>query len=331
MLSRIRRRFTHPGLWALLILPALIGAALLSAGLAASAYAPEPARIFVDPAAAPAAPAAPLTSALFHYRTNALALAQATPAAPAVRGPGQVTELILIKIVRGGPAAPGDWTLYATGTLTNPTNLAGSSPVDSAAQWAEFLPDAYTLSETFTGSDPAVGAAYTPEPWMCVDNQTGLPVGVSAGGTVVIVAGADVTCTIVNVYAPTPTPSPSPSPSPSPTAPPPWIIGRKVYVACDGPYQGATVGLSGWTITATLVGVETAQAVTTTDALGQYTFTAEMLGGMAFPGATIEVCEEDRPGWRHLTPACMIVAFPSPLPPGYSATVPDFVNAQVRR
>ena len=45
----------------------------------------------------------------------------------------------------GGTAAATDWTLTATGTGASPTNLSGSTPVDSGAT---FKADTYTLAES---------------------------------------------------------------------------------------------------------------------------------------------------------------------------------------
>lgn len=324
MQPSIRRRLVARSPWVPTVV-ALFVAVLFGAALAA-AEAPN---------AQPAPPvrrAAPVPIAL--------RATQATPEASAGRGPGPTTQLVLIKVVRnegGGAAVPSDWTLYATGARTErPTNLAGVSPVDSLEQWPDFKPDAYTLSETYTGSDPAAAARYVAAGWTCVDNQTGLPVEVApaaaVGGKVVIVEGGDVTCTVVNVYSPpspTPTPTSALTPTSSPTPPGGVrIAGKKLYRAWDGPFLGRLTGLSGWTITATLVGVENVSVTTTTGALGGWEFTEEALGPLAFSGATLRICEERRPGWRHLTPPCVTVSLPSPLPPGYTVVTPDFVNAQ---
>ena len=86
--------------------------------------------------------------------------------------------------------------------------------------------------------------------------------------------------------------------------------------------------MSGWVITATLVGAETIEHTATTNALGEYEFSQKNIGDMAFPGATIEVCEDVRDGWIDLTPPCVRVMIPNPLPPGYAGPVVDFTNAQ---
>lgn len=107
------------------------------------------------------------------------------------------------------------------------------------------------------------------------------------------------------------------------------ITGKKLFRAWEKPYKGSLVGLAGWKITAQLVGTEQiASAVT--NVLGEYEFTTEALqnAGMGFPGATIEVCEEDRDHWIHVTPECVRVRFPYPVPLGYGGEVVNFINAQ---
>ncbi|MGE5602690.1 MAG: hypothetical protein ACM30E_06540, partial [Nitrososphaerales archaeon] len=135
-----------------------------------------------------------------------------------------------------------------------------------------------------------------------------------------------ITCTIVNSSrAGTVTPTPSGSCTRF------KIRGRKLYRAYEGPFGGGTVGLSGWPITATLLGAEQVTLTTTTNALGEFELAMDYPGPMAFPGATIRVCEEARPRWVSLTPACALVTIPYPLPPSCALSVPDFVNAQEYR
>lgn len=107
------------------------------------------------------------------------------------------------------------------------------------------------------------------------------------------------------------------------------IQGRKLFKAWEKPYQGTLVGLAGWEITARLVGTST-EISTVTDGLGAYAFSQDDLvaAGMGFPGATITVCEELRDHWIPVTPACVTVTFPYPLPATYTGAVVDFVNAQ---
>ncbi len=161
-----------------------------------------------------------------------------------------------------------------------------------------------------------------------VANETTLP-GYTASkwsgdcgpdGEITLQPGDEKTCSIMNTQ--------NPPPPPVERA---LISGRKLYMAYAGPYQGQLVGLAGWEITASLVGAETIQAVTTTDALGQYEFTAADFRGMAIAGASIRVCEEDRKGWVHLTADCVTIRIPYPLPPGWPGAVVDFVNAQEYR
>ena len=108
------------------------------------------------------------------------------------------------------------------------------------------------------------------------------------------------------------------------------ITGRKLFKAWVPPYKGTVVGMPGWTITATLVGDDSFVTTTLTDALGNYKFTEGKLAeaGMAFPGASIEVCEEDRDNWIHVTAECVTVKFPYPVPATYTGAVANFTNQQ---
>lgn len=108
------------------------------------------------------------------------------------------------------------------------------------------------------------------------------------------------------------------------------IYGTKWFQAWEKPYKGTVIGLAGWAITATLVGVDDTSATTVTDALGNYEFTEEQLrgAGMAFPGASIKVCEEERDHWIAKSPVCVTVKFPYPVPPEYTGVKVDFTNFQ---
>jgi hypothetical protein len=109
------------------------------------------------------------------------------------------------------------------------------------------------------------------------------------------------------------------------------ISGTKYFRAWVPPYQGKTVGLSGWAITATLKGTDPAVFVTTvTDALGNYSFSEATLeaAGMAIPGATITVCEEKRDHWIPVSPVCVDVHFPYPVPVDYKGVKVNFTNVQ---
>lgn len=105
------------------------------------------------------------------------------------------------------------------------------------------------------------------------------------------------------------------------------IFGKKLFKAWVPPYKGQLVGLADWLITAKLVGTDE-YVEEYTDALGQYEFTQEELGKLAFPGATLEVCEEDRTNWIHVTPKCIKVKFPYPVPEGYKGVEVNFINVQ---
>jgi hypothetical protein len=107
------------------------------------------------------------------------------------------------------------------------------------------------------------------------------------------------------------------------------ISGRKLFKAWTPPYKGTVIGLPGWAITATLVGTDVSTS-TQTDALGNYVFPQAQLEqvGMAFPGASIKVCEADRDNWIHVTAECVTIKFPYPLPPTYAGAKVDFTNQQ---
>ena len=109
------------------------------------------------------------------------------------------------------------------------------------------------------------------------------------------------------------------------------IKGRKLFRAWEKPYAGQTVGLSGWLITATLKGTDPKVYVTTiTDGVGNYSFDQATLqaAGMAIPGATITVCEEERFHWIPVTATCVDVHFPYPVPVDYTGAVVNFTNMQ---
>ena len=109
------------------------------------------------------------------------------------------------------------------------------------------------------------------------------------------------------------------------------ITGRKLFHAWVKPYAGQTVGLSGWTITATLKGSNpSVYATTTTDALGNYVFDSSTPGfsALQIAGATIRVCEEQRNHWIPVTATCVDVTFPYPVPVTYNGVVVNFTNMQ---
>jgi hypothetical protein len=107
------------------------------------------------------------------------------------------------------------------------------------------------------------------------------------------------------------------------------IHGKKLFKAWVPPYKGQLVGLAGWKITAKLVGTDLTTE-TVTNALGEYRFTAAQLqdAGIGFPGAAVEICEEDRDNWIHVTPKCVTVKFPYPVPDNYTGVEVNFTNIQ---
>jgi hypothetical protein len=108
------------------------------------------------------------------------------------------------------------------------------------------------------------------------------------------------------------------------------IYGYKLFKGWEAPYKTYPLaGLSSWVITSTLVGTDR-EITTTTNALGFYEFTEDALktAGMAFPGASIDVCEEVRGNWIAVTAKCVRVKFPYPVPASYTGARVDFTNKQ---
>lgn len=98
------------------------------------------------------------------------------------------TSLHLRKIVindNGGVALNTAWTLTATGATVLPTNLSGTTPVDSGPI---FKADTYALAESGGPS------GYVASNWSCVKNAGAAVIGSS----VTIAAGDEATCTITN-------------------------------------------------------------------------------------------------------------------------------------
>lgn len=85
----------------------------------------------------------------------------------------------------GGTAVNTAWTLTATGTSGLPTNLSGSTPVDSGAT---FKADTYTLSESGGPS------GYTASTYSCVKNGASAVVN----NSITLATGDNATCTIIN-------------------------------------------------------------------------------------------------------------------------------------
>jgi hypothetical protein len=110
--------------------------------------------------------------------------------------------LTLVKVVDGGTAAPGSWTLSAVGSASQVAGASGTDPVTGAS----VVPDSYRLAES-AGPD-----GYRSQGWRC-DGGTLL------GDFLVLPADADVTCTVTNAFTAIPVP-PSPNPTPPPTPAP---------------------------------------------------------------------------------------------------------------
>lgn len=89
----------------------------------------------------------------------------------------------------GGAATNTAWTITATGALGTPTNLSGTTPVDSGGT---FKADTYTLAESGAPS------GYTASTYSCVKNSG----GAVAGNSIVLANGDNATCTITNTYVP---------------------------------------------------------------------------------------------------------------------------------
>jgi len=84
----------------------------------------------------------------------------------------------------GGAALDTAWTLTATGAGSSPTNLTGTTPVDSSTT---FKVDTYTLAES------GAPAGYTAGLWVCVG-------GAQIGSAVSVALGESATCTIKNTF-----------------------------------------------------------------------------------------------------------------------------------
>lgn len=114
--------------------------------------------------------------------------------------------LELTKIVSGGPASPGDWTLTATGGSPE-ESITGAGHVGPS----EVNPGTYELEES--GGPGAVwgsgvwgsaiwGGDYAPGAWDCGDATMPTPT------SVIVPEGGVVACQIVNTFIPTPPPPP---------------------------------------------------------------------------------------------------------------------------
>lgn len=89
----------------------------------------------------------------------------------------------------GGAALNTAWTITATGALGSPTNLTGTTPVDSSGT---FKADTYTLAES---GGPT---GYTASVFSCVKNGGGAVVS----NTITLANNDVATCTITNTFIP---------------------------------------------------------------------------------------------------------------------------------
>jgi len=123
------------------------------------------------------------------------------------------STLELTKIVEGGPAVPGNFTLSAVGGTDT---ISGNGHVGPT----EVTPDTYELSEvilsgatwdadsgTWSSDDSTWDGNYIPGPWNCGDAEMPTPT------SVVVPPGGVVACTITNTFE-------GPSPPPPPPVPP---------------------------------------------------------------------------------------------------------------
>lgn len=100
-------------------------------------------------------------------------------------------QLTLVKLVEGGTAQAGAWTLTATGSGTAPSVISGASGTPAVTN-KTVKAGSYTLSETGPAGYIQQGA------WTC-KNAAGTSVAVT-DSKVTLVDNASVTCTVVNRY-----------------------------------------------------------------------------------------------------------------------------------
>lgn len=104
-------------------------------------------------------------------------------------------SLILNKVVvntGGGTALNTAWTLTATGTGGAPTNLSGTTPVDSDVAF----PDATFETDTYTLAEAGGPAGYTASTYSCtIDGGVAV-----VSNSITLDAGEDAICTITNTF-----------------------------------------------------------------------------------------------------------------------------------
>jgi hypothetical protein len=149
---------------------------------------------------------------------NSITLGEGDTAVCTITNNDNPPQLHLRKTVtndNGGTALNTAWTLTATGTLANPTNLTGTTPVDSST--TTFKADTYALAEINGPSGYTAGA------WSC--GTATMPDATH----VTVPLGGDVTCTINN------------------NDNPPQLHLRKTITNDNG----GTASITDWTLTAT--------------------------------------------------------------------------------
>ena len=108
-----------------------------------------------------------------------------TISAGAVVTPPSLRLINTVTLDNGGTALATAWTLTATGTGGSPTNLSGSTPVNSGLG---FGADTYTLSETGGPS------GYTASTYSCIKNGGSAVVS----NSITLISGDSAVCTINN-------------------------------------------------------------------------------------------------------------------------------------
>jgi len=156
------------------------------------------------------------------------------------------TNLTLSKSVSGGGGSVA--TAWNLSTVAPSPTLVSGATGSVAVTNAAVLPGSYTLSES------ALPAGYTPSLYSCVKN--GLPA--VASNTIILAAGDEATCTITNAFIP---PVVVPSPSYSPVVPP-LIDVVKVPTPLSLP---AGPGSVNYTYTLTNIGTVPVTNITMTD------------------------------------------------------------------
>lgn len=122
--------------------------------------------------------------------SNSITLAAGDNATCTINNNDNAPSLTLNKVVsntHGGTATASQWTLTAIGTGGSPTNLSGTTPVNSGSN---FKADTYTLAESGGLS------GYTASVWSCTNGVT------VTAGQITLGLGQSTVCTITNSDTP---------------------------------------------------------------------------------------------------------------------------------